>query len=140
MAGEGVVWVGFREFDLAMDSIMTASSAASREIAVKGGDILVRSIRAHMHGRPGPNVRTGLLEGSVRTRVVRQVAPGVWESETSPATPYAMRIELGFHGADSLGRVYNQGPYPYMRPGIVDAFPLIEALEVSTWGTAIMAA
>lgn len=30
--------------------------------------------------------------------------------------PYARRIEFGFVGADSLGRVYNQAPKPYMRP------------------------
>lgn len=29
---------------------------------------------------------------------------------------YARRIELGFVGADSLGRVYHQAPQPYMRP------------------------
>ena len=30
--------------------------------------------------------------------------------------PYARRIEFGFVGADSLGRVYNQPAQPYMRP------------------------
>lgn len=31
---------------------------------------------------------------------------------------YARRIELGFVGADSLGRVYNQKPQPYLRPAL----------------------
>mgnify|MGYP001292038658 CR=1 FL=1 len=31
-------------------------------------------------------------------------------------TPYARRIELGFHGTDSLGRRYNQAGQPYLRP------------------------
>lgn len=29
---------------------------------------------------------------------------------------YAARIEFGFTGPDSLGRVYNQAPHPYLRP------------------------
>uniref|UniRef100_A0A6H1ZRR4 Tail protein n=1 Tax=viral metagenome TaxID=1070528 RepID=A0A6H1ZRR4_9ZZZZ len=31
---------------------------------------------------------------------------------------YARRIELGFVGVDSLGRKYNQQPYPYLRPAL----------------------
>jgi hypothetical protein len=30
--------------------------------------------------------------------------------------PYARRIEYGFIGADSLGRIYHQAAQPYMRP------------------------
>jgi hypothetical protein len=30
--------------------------------------------------------------------------------------PQAHRLEVGFHGADSLGRVYNQGPRPHFGP------------------------
>lgn len=29
---------------------------------------------------------------------------------------YARRLELGFFGADSLGRVFNQAPRPFLRP------------------------
>lgn len=31
-------------------------------------------------------------------------------------TEYARRVEFGFKGADSLGRVYDQAGQPYMRP------------------------
>lgn len=34
------------------------------------------------------------------------------------AVPYARRLEFGFVGVDSIGRVYNQGPRPYMRPAL----------------------
>lgn len=30
--------------------------------------------------------------------------------------PYARRIEIGFHGTDSLGRNYHQAGQPYLRP------------------------
>lgn len=48
---------------------------------------------------------------------------------------YAPRIEFGFVGADSRGRVYNQAPQPYMtpaaeaaRPGFIDALSHLERL------------
>lgn len=31
---------------------------------------------------------------------------------------YGPRIEYGFAGADSLGRIYNQAPRPYLRPAL----------------------
>jgi hypothetical protein len=33
-------------------------------------------------------------------------------------TPYAQRLEFGFIGTDSRGRVYNQAPRPFVRPSI----------------------
>lgn len=32
--------------------------------------------------------------------------------------PQARRLEFGFVGSDSLGRVYNQAPQPHVRPSI----------------------
>lgn len=37
--------------------------------------------------------------------------------ETGTNIIYGPRLEFGFVGKDSLGRVYNQPAYPYMRPG-----------------------
>ena len=34
---------------------------------------------------------------------------------------YAMRVEMGFVGTDSLGRHYNQQPKPYLRPDAHDS-------------------
>lgn len=34
--------------------------------------------------------------------------------------PYARRIEYGFSGADSLGRVYHQAAQPYLRPAMTE--------------------
>jgi len=31
---------------------------------------------------------------------------------------YALRVEYGFSGADSLGRVYHQAPRPFLRPAV----------------------
>ncbi len=37
--------------------------------------------------------------------------------------PQARRIELGFQGKDSLGRVFNQPPFPYLRPAAEVEYP-----------------
>jgi len=70
-------------------------------------------------------VKTGALRDAIHTETVtdegeRQVLA------VTPAYPaenpygfepaYARRIEYGFVGTDSLGRVYHQAPQPYMRP------------------------
>ena len=41
---------------------------------------------------------------------------------------YARRVELGFVGADSLGRVYNQAPNPYLRKALEENRKTIQAL------------
>lgn len=35
----------------------------------------------------------------------------------------ARRIELGFQGKDSLGRVFDQPPFPYLRPAGDEEYP-----------------
>lgn len=45
-----------------------------------------------------------------------RVGSGVGEKE---AMPYAARIELGFHGEDSLGRFYDQDGQPYLSPALL---------------------
>lgn len=54
-------------------------------------------------------VLTGTLRRSIRAEVVgRDVLVGT-------ELPYARRIEYGFNGADSRGRVYHQAARPYLR-------------------------
>ena len=54
--------------------------------------------------------------------------------------PYARRLEFGFHGADSRGRVYNQGPRPHWGPAadVIDR-QFTDAVEavvdlIASWG------
>jgi len=70
-------------------------------------------------------VDTGNLRDHIHTEQVideplRQellVTPVVESSNQYGFDPaYARRIELGFVGADSLGRAFHQAPQPYMRP------------------------
>src|SRR5262245_5060695 len=55
-------------------------------------------------------MRSGDLRGSIQPRKVGLGWVVVTES------PYAARIEFGFHGADSLGRHYSQAAQPYLTP------------------------
>ena len=70
-------------------------------------------------------VDTGRLRDGIHTeqvtdeldRQVLMVTPVVEASNKEGFDPpYARRIEYGFVGADSLGRIYNQAAQPYMRP------------------------
>jgi hypothetical protein len=48
-----------------------------------------------------------------------------------PTIIYARRIELGFKGADSLGRVYDQAPNPYAKPAFEEVIPGIRETAIS---------
>jgi hypothetical protein len=70
-------------------------------------------------------VLTGKLRDSIHTESVEDTEE-VQRVKVTPITEadnkygfepaYPRRIELGFFGPDSLGRVYHQAPQPYMRP------------------------
>lgn len=58
---------------------------------------------------------TSDLARSIHTEVIARRQTYA-EVSTGTDKVYAARIEFGFHGADSLGRHYNQPAQPYMRP------------------------
>lgn len=57
-------------------------------------------------------VDEGNLKGSI------MADPQGLTAEVSANADYAARIEFGFVGPDSLGRVYNQAAQPYLRPAV----------------------
>ena len=67
-------------------------------------------------GEGGPGVVTGRLRNSIM--VVDEHSGGLtgYEVTVAPTVKYARRLELGFTGPDSLGRHYDQPPYPYFGP------------------------
>lgn len=68
--------------------------------------------------------QTGSLERSVRivraARDTRDGALGLWGSTE---TAYAHRIEMGFQGKDSKGRVIDAPAYPFLIPAANDEYP-----------------
>lgn len=68
----------------------------------------------------GPGVVTGFLRNSIQIRRSSSYGAGGWQNTVHPGGPYYRRLELGFVGRDSIGRRYNQPPYPFMRPALDD--------------------
>jgi hypothetical protein len=77
-------------------------------------EIVQKRVRQNASGRPGPNVVTGEYRDSIRLQ--RSFFGDAWTVTTKH--PAAERLEFGFVGVDSLGRVYNQPPFAHWRPAL----------------------
>ncbi|WP_030186118.1 HK97 gp10 family phage protein [Streptomyces capuensis] len=87
------------------------------EAAVRhAGQLGQARIQGNASGRPGPNVITGAYRSSWRTEM--RFVPGGAECTIGTNAPQARRLEFGFTGADSLGRVYAQPPFPQVQPAL----------------------
>ncbi|NUS25028.1 MAG: HK97 gp10 family phage protein [Streptomyces sp.] len=80
------------------------------------GELGVARIRGNASGRPGPNVITGAYRNSWRPETHRIPYGAVCTLGTD--APQGRRLELGFVGTDSLGRSYNQSPFPHVQPAL----------------------
>lgn len=80
------------------------------------GNLLATSVKAHASGRPGPRTVTGDYRRSITTDVRREAGTAI--ATVGTTRPQGRRLELGFVGVDSLGRHYNQPPFPHFRPAL----------------------
>lgn len=113
------------------DEVLRAFRKAQR----KGVDATMAAAILNAKGKHGPGAHganrfeshSGELERSIRVvnkaKSDRRGAVGTWGSMNNA---YALRIELGFQGKDSLGRVINQQAYPYLRPAADAEYPRLE--------------
>lgn len=74
--------------------------------------------------KPGdpPHAGTGMLRNSITFLVDKrpdEVVGTVGVARGLGANKYALRLELGFVGIDSLGRNVNQLPRPFLKPSLV---------------------
>lgn len=126
---------GLNENLAAITRLQEAARTAARQIVADGSMIIVAETqknfsgshaagRAHVGGDQ-PNIVTGNLRRSIRADPVTETSSGVFRTEIAPHMVYARRVELGFTGADSLGRVFKQRPYPFFTPGVNTAVPKI---------------
>jgi len=138
-------WDGFTqrliELGVAVEKVTPVATKAA-------GEIVLTKVRNHMDGplppKPGgsPPARiTGNLIGSLRNDPYTS-GLSTWGRKIYPdggQAPYARRIELGFNGTDSIGRKYNQPPYPYFTPGLEEALASGEIGKVfaESWGFAL---
>ncbi|MEU9703109.1 hypothetical protein [Streptomyces sp. NPDC047981] len=73
-------------------------------------------ISGNASGRPGPNVITGDYRNSWQA-VTTRIPYGAF-CTIGTNRPQGRRLEFGFTGTDSLGRSYNQPPFPHVGPAI----------------------
>lgn len=100
--------------------------AATQRIVTHHGQILTTRVKAKASGRPGPNAPTGDYRRDISMQVRRE-GPLRWTAEVGTNKPQGRRLEFGFHGTDSLGRFYNQPPYPHFGPAFDEVVPGFEA-------------
>lgn len=87
----------------------------ARRAGDRFGRRMVAAVRQHASGRPGPERVTDEYYNSIgyETSYTRG---GLATVSVGSDAPQMMRLENGFVGQDSLGRVYEQPPYPHFRP------------------------
>jgi hypothetical protein len=115
-------------------------SAGNERVLTKGtrlrkGEKISRRGR-HVEGNQ-PHIRSGYLARSIQFEGPRELSKGRWETTIGPKAAYGRRIELGFRGKDSLGRTYDQGPLPYMAPGLEESRYEVEAIAKREWERAM---
>jgi hypothetical protein len=106
---------------------LTVEQRSARAVA-HHGQLLLARIRARASGRPGPRVQTGNYRRS--WQVTMGTHGGGPAAVVGTNAPQALRLEYGFVGADSLGRVYDQPPLPHVGPAVQETEPeFVAAME-----------
>ena len=143
-----VSWSGINEAVAALYQLNTRVDAANRLSTVEVAAEVERAAKNnfeghHRRGEPRvpnasnkPNVVTGTLRRSIRSTGVQRLAGG-YTSTVGPTVIYGRRVELGFKGADSRGRRYNQPAYPFFGPGVKEVRLRVHEITLRNWVTAI---
>ncbi|MHA7956307.1 HK97 gp10 family phage protein [Streptomyces sp. L500] len=111
-----------------------AALAAMHTAMGHSAHALKAQVQQNASGRPGPQVITGQYRASWQAQITG--GGSVVTAEVGTSAPQARRLEFGFAGADSLGRVYRQPPRPHLGPAAQETGPKL----VRELGTAIRTA
>lgn len=88
-------------------------------VVVETADRLLKIPGGGVPSKPGeaPRAQSGDLRKSISSTVTMNPLEVVLKYGTIKGiVPYARRLELGFKGTDSKGRVYDMKPRPYLKP------------------------
>lgn len=99
-----------------IEKVPKVVAARVKKSVTFSGQILRTTIMRNASGRPGPNAPTGDYRRSWGSRTTNQ--GGQYGVEVGTNAPQGRRLEFGFHGVDSLGRHYDQPPYPHVGPAV----------------------
>jgi hypothetical protein len=105
-----VVTVGDEALAAAARMALPRLQERTRDAVRNFTPLLAERIQTAASGRPGPNIVSGNLYGSIE---MTQQSSEWGEATVGTSVPYAQRLEYGFYGTDSLGRNYSQPPYPF---------------------------
>lgn len=91
-------------------------AAKEEQLVRKYAQLLKTRIQGNASGRPGPNAPTGDYR---RSWGIQHLNPASGPASlVGTNAPQGYRLELGFTGVDSLGREYDQPPYPHVGPAV----------------------
>jgi hypothetical protein len=112
----GGVGIGFHldddGFKKAMDEMIVKAQEVGEAFVTQGGLLVEAKIKERSPVKSGTNRR------SVGVHGVSSLGAGTWSSMVGPTTVYGRRLDLGFHGDDSLGRHYEQAGTHYVEGGL----------------------
>ena len=115
-----------RAFQAALTQMMERIAVAS------GAAVKTAALAVQAAGMQHTKAVSGTNRRSWRTE-----AKGPYAAFVGPTMIYSRRLELGFKGPDSLGRVYNQAPKPYVRPTYDEMLPKIRPFFISAISAAL---
>lgn len=101
-----------------LEAAATRIGPAVAKTTTHEGTLLRALIQANASGRPGPNIITGKYHSSWKVKTVK-LAHGA-SVTVGTNEPQGRRLEFGFVGADSLGRMYDQPPFAHVGPAVGD--------------------
>ena len=122
MIGVGVDWnvSAYRE---ALALFPANLGHATTAVVHRTAGEMAGAMQSHASGRPGPRVQSGDLRGSILVDHEIGDPDGFGAATVYTDVIYSRRLEYGFYGTDSLGRTFNQPPYPFFGPGFNQVAP-----------------
>lgn len=122
---------GLSEFSRALDDIVARANVATRAAVAEAAHLI------EAEAKKRAPVETGTLRRSIRVEGPKAESLAVYSARIGPTVIYGRRIELGFRGSDSLGRVYNQAGQPYLRPAFESVNDRLAEIFRRSWSKAI---
>lgn len=108
--------------DLSLYNIRT--KIAIRRTIRSYGNKAKNQVIKNASGRPGPRKVTGEYVKSIYAKPGLDTQ-GDFSIAVGSDAPQAARLEFGFVGRDSLGRMYNQPPFPHFSPALALLEPML---------------
>jgi len=131
----GFEFSGVSGFESDIDALIAKVNEATRMGVVAGAALI------EAEAKKRAPVKRGSLRRSINTISVTG-GDGSYEARIAPTIIYGRRIELGYHGVDSLGRNYGPpnkgyGGHPYLRPAVDASGSEIVDIMQTWWASAL---